>query len=183
MAENEEVVGSEEVEKKGGLPLVPIIIGVVLLVVIGAVVWFVVMPMLSPPVDAEAVVEEPVEEVVVTDTMYDFENPAGILEFAEAFTLKLKKREGAMEPDTYLRVNLTMEVDSIEIQDKMLGDKVVMSKLRDVLTQYFSDKFLYDVDVSKWPLLKEEIMIEVNKFFPSEYQVRQVYILDMIPQQ
>lgn len=179
--DNEEklVDGATETKgKKKGLPLIPIIIVVVVLAAIGAVVWFVVMPMLAPPVepvagDAAAGTEEK-KDGAASSLVYDPENQPGIINFDEPFTIPLRKREGVLESVSYLRVNVSLEVSDVETQEKMVADPVVMARIKDTIIAFFSGQYAQSVQVTNWPQLKQGLMDAVNVQFMKEYHVKRV---------
>lgn len=168
---------AESRKKKKGLPLIPIIIAVVVLAAIGAVVWFVVMPMFAPaaPVTGEEVKsEEQKKEEASSSLLYDPLNQPGIIQFDEPFTIPLRKREGVLESTSYLRVNVSLEVADTDTQDKMVGDAVVMSRLKDTIISYFSGQYAQSVQVTNWPQLKQGLMDAINVQFQKDYHVKRI---------
>ena len=182
--ENESLEESTE-KKKKGLPIIPIVIIVVLIVAIGAVGWFVVMPMLSGGGSEEQTAETdtPVEGVEqAASTVYDPENKPGILEFRDPFTIKLRKRQGVLETETYLQFAVSLEVVSPEVQTEMEGDAVVMARIQDKINTFFASKYPSNVEVHNWPLLKEQLINELNDEFPEDYQILRINFHDFLLQ-
>lgn len=185
MAEDKQdsiVSESSESGKKKGLPLVPIIIVLVLLVGGGAVGWFVVMPMLSPPVDAEAAAEEVAQDAPAGPGIYDPEHKPGILEFDQPFTIKLKKKEGVLQGETYLKFAISLEVVDEEVQAAMKDDPVVMARIKDKINTYFSSQYPSNVAVSNWVQLKENLQALINEEFPANYHIVRVNFHDFLLQ-
>ena len=183
--ENQESIVSESSEsgKKKGLPIVPIIIVLVLLGGGGAVGWFVVMPMLNPPVEEAAAAEEAVAEPEAAGPgTYDPENKPGILEFDQPFTIKLKKKEGVLQGETYLKFALSLEVKDEETQTAMRDDPVVMARIKDKINTYFSSQYPSSVAVSNWTQLKDNLRALINDEFPADYKIVRINFHDFLIQ-
>lgn len=190
MAElTDEPISSEAEEtpsgKKGGLPIVPIAIAVVLIGVIGAVAWFVIMPMLSGGGEEAEMADAEGETAMVemeSDAVYDPEKQRGIIEFPDPFTVKLRRNEGVLETETYLLVSLSLEVESPEVQGEMTGDPAVMAIIEDVINTFFAGQYPQMLEPPQWPRLKEELKARINEKFSEDYRIQNVYFHDFLVQ-
>jgi flagellar basal body-associated protein FliL len=169
------IVADATEEKKKGLPLIPILLVVVVLGGLGAVGWFVVLPMLSGETAEPAGESETTEQTpALGPNVYDPENKPGILEFQEPFLIKLKKIEGVLQHEMYLKLSISLEVGSPEIQDEMMEDTVVMARISDIIITFFAEKTSNEVDSVRWPELKERLIEAVNSQVGPDYQVKRV---------
>ena len=165
MADPEVKEGS--VEKKGGGPLLFIIIGVLVLVIaIGAVAFVMVLNKKNQPVAAEEQPEEQKTEEQEKGVVYEFDN-ALIVNLADT------------NAERFIKVQPVLEVN---------GDKAVESinqkkpEVLDILISIFSSKSLEDVtSLSGKDHLKQEIVDKINKVLP-EGKVLKVYFVEFVIQ-
>lgn len=183
--EEEEEAPPETSEKKGGgiVKLVVIVVAVIALIVVGWLGWTFGQSMFFPSGDASE--GEPEEEIAVqsSEGEFDLENPPGVIEFDSAFLIKLRREEGIFKGDTYLKVNLTLEVASTEIQTEMNESSAVKSRISDIIITFFAGKYPDEIETSNWSRLKTELKSLINSQFPKEYRIQRINFREFIQQQ
>jgi flagellar basal body-associated protein FliL len=171
--------------KKGGGGLIKLIIILVILGIAAGAGWFA-LPMIMPaPPDKEA--EEKANTVAKAEGgedegLYNPENPPGVIEFAEPFLIRLRKPPGLMRGDVYLKVNLTLEVGSVEIQTEMASNEAVMSRISDTVITFLAGKFPEEVETPSWGKLKEDLQAMINSQFPEKYHIKRVNFREFVIQ-
>jgi flagellar basal body-associated protein FliL len=170
--------------KKGGGGLVKIII---LLVVVGiaAVAGWLVFPMVMPPpadTETDKQAEASAAEASAVEGLYDPENPPGVIEFADPFLIRLRKPPGLMRGEVYLKINLTLEVGSAEIQAEMESNEAVMSRISDTIITFLASKYPEEVETPAWSKLKEDMEVMINSQFPEKYHVKRVNFREFVVQ-
>ncbi len=167
MADPEVKEGS--VEKKGGNPLMFIIIGVlVLIIAVGAVAFVMILNKKNAPVaEEQAQGEKPKDaEQKQEGVIYEFDN-ALIVNLADT------------NAERFIKVQPVLEVDGDDTVSE-LKDK--HAQVMDVLINIFSSKTLEDVtSLSGKDHLKQEIVDKINKILP-EGKVLRVYFVEFVIQ-
>ncbi len=164
MADPEVKEGS--VEKKGGNPLLFIIIGVLVLIIAGGSVAFVMMMnKKTQPETEEQAKEEP-----------QVEKKEGVIyEFEEALIVNLADTNA----ERFIKVQPVLEVDTDKAVESLNQKK---AQVMDILINIFSSKSLEDVtSLSGKDHLKQEIVDKVNKILP-EGKVLKVYFVEFVIQ-
>jgi flagellar basal body-associated protein FliL len=135
-------------------------------------------------VEEEAAAQEaaPVETEVAGPNVYDPENKPGILEFDQPFTIKLKKKEGVLQGETYLKFALSLEVKDEETQTAMSEDPVIMARIKDKINTYFASQYPSNVAVSNWTQLKDNLKALINDEFPQDYKIVRINFHDFLIQ-
>lgn len=178
-AEDEEEIG----EARGGISKILIIGGIVLAVVcvLAGGVWLGYTLFFSSGGLFAGGEEESQESEEATE-VFDPENPPGILDFTDAFLIRLHRDRGAMSPDVYLKLNIAMEVESAEVQAEMQNNQVIMSRISDTINTFLASKRPSEVENRNWAELKQELINRINEKFPEKYHIKRINFKSFLTQ-
>ena len=175
----------EQPKKKGGLVKLIVIIAVALLFVVAALwggMW--VYQILSSLFGGGEGLEEAVAGTEAAEGInpLDLDNPPGLLVFDMPFLIRLNRGESVLAGECYLKIKVSFEVESEAIQGAMEGQLVVMSRIKDNITTFFSSQFPSDVEASNWPLVKQQLLSRINTQLPEQYQLQRVNFEEFLVQ-
>jgi len=179
--ELEEEESTEEEESKGGFLklLMTLVIVVVILGALAGGAWLgYTMFFTGGEAAAGAGNDDGADEV----ELYDPENPPGVIEFGEPFLIRLRREEGIMRSDVYLKVNISLEVLDQETQQEMEKNKAIMSRISDTIISHLASKFPSEVENQKWSRLKSELMELINEQFPERYKIQRLNFKEFLTQ-
>ena len=174
----------EQPKKKGGLVKLIVIIAVALLFVVAALwggmwVYQILSSLFSGGEGLEAVAGAEAAEGI---NPLDLDNPPGLLVFDMPFLIRLNRGESVLAGECYLKIKVSFEVESEAIQGAMEGQLVVMSRIKDNITTFFSSQFPSDVEASNWPLVKQQLLSRINTQLPEQYQLQRVNFEEFLVQ-
>ncbi len=186
-SKQEEATGEPEGEqpkKKGGLVKLIVVIVVALFFVVAALwggmwVYQILSSLFSGGESLEAVAGA---EVAEETNPLNLDNPPGLLEFDMPFLIRLNRGESVLAGECYLKIKISFEVESEEIQGEMEEQLVVMSRIKDNVTTFFSSQFPSDVEASNWPLIKQQLLSRINSQLPEQYHLQRVNFEEFLVQ-
>ncbi len=106
----------------------------------------------------------------------------GVLNFSEPFLLRLRRRDSVLSGDAYLKIKLSFEVRSQEIQQEMESEPAVMSRIRDNIYTFFARQSSDELDSPNWPQLKQRLLNRINDQLPERYHLQLVHFEEFLIQ-